>query len=71
MVYVKLDRAFEELEKEVVKNMERRHEEAGIYSVGRVKRHQGELEERITELGEMVKSLKTERCLASMIRFYS
>jgi hypothetical protein len=71
MVYNGLERAFEELEREVVDGLDRKHEEVGVFARSKVERIHAQLVEGIAELYEMTQNLKTERCLAGMIRFYS
>jgi hypothetical protein len=51
--------------------MDKKHSEAGIYSLSRAEKHQAQLIEGIADLYEMTQSLKNEKCLSSMIKFYS
>lgn len=51
--------------------MDKRHEEAGVFSLSRAEKHQVQLVEGIADLYEMTQNLKNERCLSSMIKYYS
>lgn len=51
--------------------MDKRHEEAGVFSLSRAEKHQSHLIEGIADLYEMTQNLKNERCLSSMIKYYS
>ena len=50
IAYNVLERAFEDLEKEVITMLEKKHEEAGVYSLGRAEKHQYQLVESISDL---------------------
>lgn len=71
LVFSMVDAGFEELEKEIIVSMERRHEETGVFHLKTVEKMQSELLVGIGELFQMIEQLKTDKCLSSMIKFYS
>lgn len=71
IVYSIVDAGFEELEREILLSMERRHEETGVFSIKVAEKVQADLLVGIGELLQMIEQLKSEKCLSSMIKFYS
>ena len=51
--------------------MERRHEETGVFSIKAAEKVQADLLVGIGELLQMIDQLKSDKCLSSMIKFYS
>ena len=51
--------------------MERRHEETGVFSIKVIEKVQADLLVGINEMIQMIDQLKTDKCLSSMIKFYS